>query len=126
MTVTSVNNFLQALVTKRLYEELASGDLLWHVVGYLGVFENKLRSGQTYWGVPLMEDASGGAESLKLTIPKYVITRLLAIPVLRVRGVSVCHGTSAPGRTVNHERTPPGDIHLADAEVRCWESQPIS
>jgi hypothetical protein len=74
MTVTSVNDFLHALVAKRLHEELASGDLLWHVVGYLGGFENKLRNGQTYWDVPLMEDASG-AESLKLTIPKYVMDR---------------------------------------------------
>ena len=74
-TVPSGNEFLQALVAKRLYEELASGDLLGHVVGYLGGFENKLRSAQTYWGVPLMEDASGSAESLKLTIPKYVMGR---------------------------------------------------
>ena len=48
-TVTSVNEFLQALVAKRLYEELAAGDLLWHVAGYLGGFENKLRNSQTYW-----------------------------------------------------------------------------
>jgi hypothetical protein len=32
-TVTSVDDFLQALVAKRLYEELAAADLLWHVVG---------------------------------------------------------------------------------------------
>ena len=51
-TVTSVNEFLQALVAKRLYEELASSDLLWQVVGYLGGFENKLRNGRSYWGVP--------------------------------------------------------------------------
>jgi hypothetical protein len=59
-TVTNGDDFLPALVVERLYEELAAADLLWHV-GYLGGFENKLRKSQTYWSVPLMEDASGGA-----------------------------------------------------------------
>jgi hypothetical protein len=120
-TVTSVNEFLQALVAKRLCEELASGDLLWLVVGYLGGFENKLRNSQPYWGVPLMEDASGGAESLKLhdseirhgpgrskrwrlPVRERYVARLQAIRVLRFRGVSVCHGTPAAGRTGNPER----------------------
>jgi hypothetical protein len=35
-TATSVDDFLQALVAKRLYDELAG-------------FENKLRNSQTYW-----------------------------------------------------------------------------
>ncbi len=73
-----------------------------------------MRSGQTYCGVPLMGDASGSAESLKLTIPKYVmpsrckrsrlrlreryLTRLQAIPILRFRGY-ICHGAPAAGRS---------------------------
>ena len=142
-TITSSNEFLQALVAKPLYEELASGDLLWYVVGYLRGFENKLRISQTYWGVPLMEDASGGAESLKLTIPKYVMDRAGANAgdCLRARGmlrVSKQFRSSAfevylsvtelrrLGATGNPERTPPGSIHLADAEVGCCESQSIS
>ncbi|HEY3453723.1 MAG TPA: hypothetical protein VGK64_03915 [Bryobacteraceae bacterium] len=142
-TVTRVNEFPQALVAKRLDEELASGDLLWHVVAYVGGFEKKLRSNRTYWGVPLMEHARGGAESIKLhdseirhgpsrskgwrlRVRERYVTRRQAIPVLRVRGVSVCHGTPAPGRTGNPERTPPGRTHLAGAEVGSCESQRIS
>jgi hypothetical protein len=118
--ITSVNEFLQALLAKRLYEELGAADLLWHVVACVGGFEKRLRSNRTYWGVPLMEHASGGAESLKLhdseirhgpsrskgwrlRVRERHVTRRQAIPVLRFRGVSVSHGTPAAGRTGNRE-----------------------
>ena len=74
-----------------------------------------------------MEDATTGAESLKLTIPKYVmnraganaadyvreryVTRLQAIPVLRFRRVSGRYRTPATGRTGKLKRTPSGNTH---------------
>jgi len=65
ITAAGVNQFVQALITKRLYEELKAENFLWQIAGYLGSFENKLRDHQTYWGAPLMEEASGGVEALK-------------------------------------------------------------
>ena len=114
-TVTSVNDVLQALVAKRLYKEFASGDSLWHVVGYLGGFENKLRNSQTYWGVPLMEYANSSATSLKLTIPKYVMDRA---------GASACDYVCARGtlRVAKQFRSSAFEVYLSVTELRLLDA----
>jgi exodeoxyribonuclease VII large subunit len=73
--VSTVNQFLLALITKRLYEDLAEQELLWQVAGYLGSLDNKLRNDRVFWGVTLTEEGSNATESLKLTIPKEVLER---------------------------------------------------
>lgn len=58
-----------------MYEELTDQDLVWHITGYLGSLENKLRHDRTFWGVPPSDENVSSMESLKLAIPKHILER---------------------------------------------------
>jgi hypothetical protein len=49
--------------------------LLSQVAGYLGNCENKLFNDHTCWRAPLTEDETSSADSLKLTLRKYIVDR---------------------------------------------------
>lgn len=102
-------------------------------------FEKKLRSTQTYWGVPLVEHAravpsrsSSRFRNTSWTEPEQTLVIACAREVRYASPSNsgpplsrcIClPGTPTAGRTGNPERTPPGSIHLAGVEVGCCESQ---